>query len=249
MDASPFFNGLPGSSNAYVNESYGIYIRDAPVGLTTTNMSMLTIEKPTIGALYRNQIVLKDVGTGTGIRFLNETGPRIHANNYTDLVINSSTVYITNVMSALTIVDRSTEYDKLRYGEASQYLNDVSSRTTTLDSKGDVVYNHEADPEFLQYSYKYDCNCRIEKVCKDIWVEDYNITTGTYYNGRYMNACHEEEVCDTCNGVGRDIGATISWLRQVNYEQQQRINLLEQDNKLIKEELCKVNAEYIFCKV
>ncbi len=226
----------------HANNSYAVYVydNDAATGAEsyTNRQYQIYVENPTRGTA-NYQVMLMGSGSGAGIRFFNESGPRIHALNASDLVLNSSTVYATGTVSAQVYVDRSTEYDKLKYGEASSYLNDVSLRTTTLDAKGTVVYNHTADPEFLQYSYQYQCNCTTKKVCEDVWREGTDPIKNQSFAG-YVNECSNIETCQMCSGIGRDIGGSISWLRQTVYEQKVRIDTLEL-------ELCKKDPTYSWC--
>jgi hypothetical protein len=263
LRVTPFIEDFGG--NATAGNAYGIYISDVtgafnPVTFVDNDTHLL-IARPT-QARNNYQVVLLGSGAGSGIWFNSTTGPRISAINNTDLAFNASVANFQATVSAVTYIDRSTEYDKDTYGSALQYLNDVSSRTTASDIIGKVEYNHTADPEFLQYSYGYPCNCKMVEICNMV-KGNVSALGSNVIEEKEQEVCYNEERCDTCTGIGRDIGGTISWLRQTNFELLTKINTLESrvttletsvtalqdENKLIKEELCKVNAEYIFCKV
>ncbi len=215
-----FFDGFSGTITT--QELYGLFVADSATGVTAKNHTIVAIQKPTSGT-DKQQLLLYGSGAGSGIWFNNTDGIRIWSSNKSDLMVNASLVNFQSTISAVVITDRSTEYDKLKYGDASQYLNDVSLRVTSLKSDGTPLYNHENDPEFLKVSYQYDCNCKLEKVCEDIKKDYINPISGERFVGT-VNECKDIEVCDKCDGISRDIGASVSWLRQSVYEQKVRID-------------------------
>ena len=233
-----FFGGITASNMT------ALYVADSPSGITSlTNHYGIQVEKPTTGT-NKYQVLLHGNGVGSGIWFNSTTGPRISALNNSDLLFNMTMANFQGTVSAQTIIDRSTEYNKLKYGNASLYLSDVASRTTA--SLNNVEYNHSADPIFLQYKYTYPCNCVVTKVCKEEYMEVIDPTTSILNKGN-VTICEDVENCQSCVGIARDIGGSISWLRQINYEQKVRIDALQQENSLIKSELCKKDRTYPWC--
>ena len=214
---------------------------------TTTNTVdgdeiVLNVEKPTKG-VNNYQQVLEGTGDGSGLWVGGVNGPRIYAEptggGASDtLNITASHTRFSGDVSADSFLTFSDDYDKRKYGDALQYLDDVENRIS-YDLNNNVIYNHGNDPDFIQKNITVACNCIIEEVCnlENITSE---LPNGKVFYVENQNVCNKVESCDSCIETASNLDMKIAWLRQTNYE------LLEKTNSL-ESELCKKDNSYGFC--
>jgi len=136
-----------------------------------------------------------------------------------DLSANTGDLYVGQYVYAKDYMYRSPFYDKDAHGRALDYSEDCSN-TITLNAQGQKVYNHQADPVFLQtWITVTDYNNYTEE---QVWNPDLEV-----YETRRTYQTHQE--------LGGDLGMMVAWLRQCVYE-------LKQENQALKDEIVRIKA-------
>ena len=123
-----------------------------------------------------------------------------------------------DTVDAHTWAEHSSVYDKSAYGPALDHVADCS-KTVTVDADGQEVYDHDADPEFLQLR---------------VTVKDYDRYTeedAVGPNGESIKV----RVYDTHEETRSNLGMKVAWLRQCVYE-------LKQENETLKTRLAALEA-------
>ena len=136
------------------------------------------------------------------------------------LVTAYGNLYANGWISGLDLIDRSTFYDRDKYGRALDYLQD-SSTTVKVNAEGERVYNHEADPGFIQ---------------RWITVTDYDKYTEEQVWDKELNCMVPKRNYQTHQELGSSFSAKMAWLTQCVYE-------LKQENEQLKAELAAIKAK------
>jgi len=136
-----------------------------------------------------------------------------------DVVTMYDDAYVHGELSAEDVIDRSSFYDKDKYGTALGHVVD-SSETIKVNDEGGKEYKHEADPVFLQrWITVKDYDKYTEE---EVWNDELEI-----YEIRRIYETHEE--------LGSSLSAKVAWLAQCVFE-------LKQENEMLKAELAKLKA-------
>jgi hypothetical protein len=136
------------------------------------------------------------------------------------LVTAHGNLYTNGWISGQDLIDRSSFYDKDKYGRALEHLQD-SSTTVKVNAQGERAYNHEADPEFI---------------LRWITIPDYDKYTEQQVWDDELNCMVITRNYQTHKEVGSSFSAKIAWLTQCVYE-------LKQENEHLKAELAVIKAK------
>ena len=114
-------------------------------------------------------------------------------------------------------IERSSFYDKNRYGRALDHLED-SSNTIKVNGEGKREYDHERDPVFLK---------------KWVSVKDYDKYTDEYVWYEEFQEYEPVRTYETHQELRSSLSMKVAWLRQCVFE-------LTQQNETLKAELAAI---------
>ncbi|MCK4293109.1 MAG: hypothetical protein KAY65_07915 [Planctomycetes bacterium] len=114
-------------------------------------------------------------------------------------------------------IERSSFYDKNRYGRALDHLEDCSN-TIKVNGEGKSEYDHERDPVFLK---------------KWVSVKDYDKYTDEYVWDEELQEYEAVRTYETHQELRSSLSMKVAWLRQCVFE-------LRQENATLKGELAAI---------
>jgi hypothetical protein len=136
------------------------------------------------------------------------------------LVTAYGNLYVNGWISGQDLIDRSSFYDKDKYGRALEHLQD-SSANIKVNAQGERVYNHDADPEFIR---------------RLITIPDYDKYTEEQVWDNELNCMVPRRNYQTRQELGSSSSAKMAWLTQCVYE-------LKQENEGLKADLAAIKAK------
>jgi hypothetical protein len=136
------------------------------------------------------------------------------------LVTAYGNLYVNGWISGQDVIDRSSFYDKDKYGRALDHLQD-SSATIKVNAQGERAYNHDADPEFIR---------------RIITIPDYDKYTEEQVWDNELNCMVTRRNYQTRQELGSSSSAKMAWLTQCVYE-------LKQENEGLKAEVAAIKAK------